>query len=133
MTHDVYSIGVILPEIGLWHSFIVWNNRNDFIVDEAVLQGGNAILKRIKERRPRAGEDLKNLYQAIADQELPCVMGERFCTIVLKCLNVVEEEFRDSEVAEQSDTEVTADVSREGNKEEAVGLKYIKTALDGFE
>lgn len=133
MAHDIYSIGVILLEIGLWRSFVVWNGIKDFTVDERVLEGGNNILKRIKERRPRAGEDLKNLYQAIAEQELPCVMGERFCKIVLKCLNAVEEEFRDGEAVKQSDAEVAASVRGEGNKEEAVSLKYIKTVLDGFE
>ena len=133
MAHDIYSIGVILLEIGLWRSFIMWNGIKDFIVDERVLEGGNTILKRIKERQPRAGEDLKDLYQAIAEQELPCVMGERFCKIVLQCLNVVEDEFCDGEAVEQSDMEVAIGMSREKNEEETVGLKYIKTVLNGFE
>ncbi len=129
MAHDIYSIGVILLEIGLWRSFIKWNDiKEEFTIDEYVLQGGKGILRRMKERRPRAGDDLKKLYQSIAEQELPCVMGESFCKVVLRCLNIVEEGFGESEAWENG----TGGVD-EGNKEETVGLKYIRAVLDGLE
>ncbi len=129
MAHDIYSIGVILLEIGLWRSFIKWNDiKEEFSIDEHVLQDGKTIVRRMKERRPRAGEDLKKLYQSIAEQELPCVMGESFCKVVLRCLNIVEEGLGEGEVWENGAGGVD-----EGHKEQTVGLKYIRAVLDGLE
>ncbi len=133
MAHDIYSIGVILLEIGLWRSFVVWNGFNDFMIDEAVLGGGKAIFRRMKERKPKAGEELKKLYEGLAAQELPNVMGERFCEVVLRCLGAVEGGLVEAvPKKEQIETEVTVMVN-EGQKEERVGLGYIQGVLESLD
>ncbi|KAI9745950.1 MAG: hypothetical protein M1818_000631 [Claussenomyces sp. TS43310] len=134
MAHDIYSIGVILLEIGLWRSLIVWNEGiRDFIIDEDVLEGGTAIFRRMKEKKPKAGEELKGLYERLAEQELPCVMGERFSRVVLRCLNSVEEGFGEDSAEVQNNREDIGGKKREAQEAERVGLKYIKTVLEYFE
>lgn len=132
MAHDIYSIGVILLEIGSWRSFIRWNGFNDFMIDEAVLDGGKKILKRMEGRKPKAGEELKKLYEGLAAQELPNVMGERFCEVVLRCLSAVEgglvERVRKSEQMESDAT-----LLNEDQKEERVGLGYIQGVLESLD
>ncbi|KIM98421.1 hypothetical protein OIDMADRAFT_127885 [Oidiodendron maius Zn] len=133
MAHDIYSIGVILLEIGLWRSFVVWNGFNDFTIDEGVLSGGKAIFKRMKERKPKAGEELKKLYENLAAQELPNVMGERFCEVVLRCLGAVEGGLAE---AVPKRGRVGADVTitaNERQEEEIVGLGYIQSVLESLD
>ena len=133
MAHDIYSIGVILLEIGLWRSFVVWNGFNDFTIDEAVLGGGKAIFRRMKETRPKAGEELKGLYEGLAAQELPNVMGERFCEVVLKCLGAVEGGL-DESVPQRGQIETDMPtIVNEDQKEERVGLDYIQGVLESLD
>ena len=132
LAHDIYSIGVVLLEIGLWRSFIVWNGFNDFMIDEAVLGGGKAICRRMKERKYKAGEELKKLYEDIAAQELPNVMGERFCEVVLKCLSAVEGGLiKTIPKSEQTELDVFFMISAD-QKEETVGLSYIRSVLESL-
>jgi hypothetical protein len=133
MAHDIYSIGVILLEIGLWRSFVVWNGFNDFMIDEAVLGGGNAIFRRMKERKPKAGEELKKLYEGLAAQELPNVMGERFCEVVLRCLGAVEGGLVEAIPKKgQIETDMTI-AANKGQKEERIGLGYIQGVLESLD
>ena len=133
MAHDIYSIGVILLEIGLWRSFVVWNGFNDFTIDEAVLGGGKATFRRMKERKPRAGEELKKLYEGLAAQELPNVMGERFCEVVLRCLGAVEGGL-DEAVAERGHIETDISIIlNENQREQRVGLGYIQGVLESLD
>ncbi len=130
MAHDIYSVGVILLEIGLWRSFVVWNGFSNFMIDEKVLRG-NAMLRRMKERQPRAGEEFKKLLEGLAAQELPNVMGERFCEVVLKCLGAVEGGL--VEAIPRSGQIETTDTTNEGQTEEKVGLGYIQGVLESFD
>jgi hypothetical protein len=133
MAHDVYSIGVVLYEIALWQCFLTWDDVIlDYNIDAEVLPGGRSIIRKIKETRPGAGEELKALYEQLAREELPNVMGDRFSEIVLSCLSAVE----DGLAGEMgTDGEVQGGEVDEGLGEEAqkVGLTYIKTILDAFE
>ncbi|PMD38712.1 hypothetical protein L207DRAFT_597323 [Hyaloscypha variabilis F] len=131
MAHDIYSVGVILLEIGLWRSFVVWNGFNNFMIDENVLKGGNAMLRRMKERQPRAGEEFKKLLEGVAAQELPNVMGERFCEVVLKCLGAVEGGL--VEAIPRRGQMHTTGTTNEGQTEEKVGLGYIQGVLESFD
>lgn len=131
MAHDIYSVGVILLEIGLWRSFVVWNGFNNFMVDEKVLKGGNAMLRRVKERQPRAREEFKKMLEGVAAQELPNVMGERFCEVVLKCLGAVESGLVEA-IPRRGQIETT-DTTNEGQTEEKVGLGYIQGVLESFD
>ena len=133
MAHDIYSIGVILLEIGLWRSFVIWNGFNDFMIDEAVLGGGKAIFRRMKERKPRAGEELKKLYEGLAAQELPNVMGERFCEVVLRCLGAVEGGLGEAAPERgQMETDMSI-ISNEKQKEQRLGLGYIQGVLESLD
>lgn len=44
----------------------------------------------MKEKKPKAGEELKRLYETLAAQEMPNVMGEKYREVVLRCLSAVE-------------------------------------------
>ena len=153
MAHDIYSIGVILLEIGLWRSFVIWNSFiNDFTIDEAVLgTEGKLIFRRMKERRAGAGQELKRLFEGLAAQELPNVMGERFCEVVLRCLGAVEgklvgeteaaaavPERVQRETPERGQMEIDNNTSNtlirnEKQKEQRVGLGYIQGVLESLD
>jgi hypothetical protein len=131
MAHDIYSVGVVLLEIGLWRSFVIWNGFNNFMIDETVLKGGNAMLRRMKERQPRAEEECKKLLEGVAAQELPNVMGERLCEVVLKFLGAVEGGL--VKAIPRSGKIDTTGTKNGGQMEEKIGLGYIQGVLESFE
>ena len=100
------------------------------MIDEAVLGGGKAICRRIKEGRYKAGDELKKLDEGLAAQKLPNVMGERFCEVVLKCLSAVEGGLVEAvPKSEQTGTDAAFLVNADP-EEERVGLGYIKGVLE---
>jgi hypothetical protein len=131
MAHDVYSIGVVLFEIGLWRCFLKWDVR-DYTIDETVLPGGQNILQRMRELQPGAREELQSLYTSLASQDLPIVMGDKFTHIVLSCLSAVEDGLDPEGTAEGANERGENDeILRE--EAERVGLSYIDTVLANFD
>jgi hypothetical protein len=133
MAHDVYSIDVVLFEIGLWRCFLIWDNRlRDCNIDEEVLPGGQSILQSMREVRPGAGKQLKALYEMLARQDLLNFMGDIFTEIVLSRLSAVESGLA-GETGTEGGTERAERDESPGEEAERVGLAYIETVLDAFE
>ncbi|KAF2201711.1 hypothetical protein GQ43DRAFT_480477 [Delitschia confertaspora ATCC 74209] len=72
MNHDIYSLGVVLLEIGLWRP---------------LLSTGLAKLKNSSDEDIAAGK-VKAYLKKIAVERLPVTMGSKYCGVVLFCLNV---------------------------------------------
>ncbi len=128
MAHDIYSIGVILLEIGVWQSFIIYPPGKEYQCDvnPSVFRRENAIKDRISESKQGAGTDLMALYKKVAKLKLPAAMGKRFTRIVGVCLDAVENRKREREEDEFSDGE-------ERHEEQMLGVGFINTVLSGLE
>jgi hypothetical protein len=72
MNHDIYSLGVVLLELGLWRP---------------LLSTGLAKLKESTEEEIAAGK-VKDYLKKMAKERLPIVMGTKYCETVRFCLNV---------------------------------------------
>lgn len=98
MQHDIYSLGVILLEIGLWTSFVLPQIQNE---DKDENEVGdhmpplpNAILsppKTAKAKNPLGNAiKVKENLERLAERELPARLGRRYTEIVLQCLRCLD-------------------------------------------
>ncbi|KAL8682610.1 MAG: hypothetical protein Q9186_001383 [Xanthomendoza sp. 1 TL-2023] len=87
MQHDIYSLGVCLLEIGLWRSFLIWEDDSD-----SPLPNEEYIAKKslaIKDPRRRALE-VKKSWVRLAEQRLPGSMGRIYASTVIACLTCLD-------------------------------------------
>jgi hypothetical protein len=100
MQHDIYSLGVVLLEIGLWKSFLVYNSKDtkeefphtaDSIPQTPIPSSLLTLQKAEEERHPiRRAFANKAMLEHLAEQELPFHMGKRYTDIVLLCLRCLD-------------------------------------------
>ncbi|CAZ84667.1 unnamed protein product [Tuber melanosporum] len=93
MQHDIYSLGVILLEIGLWSPFV-----NEEGGPAAALSQIVHILQD-RDQRKRAAR-IKKVLMAMAYNYLPPRMGTKYTDIVIACLTCLD---RDSELGNESE------------------------------
>ncbi|OAR00011.1 hypothetical protein LLEC1_07984 [Akanthomyces lecanii] len=85
MQHDIYSLGVLLLEIGLWTSFVLYSKsdascqpqRND-IIGSLNLSG--------RPHTCKIAYKNKQVLEEFAERELAPQLGKRYTNIVLQCL-----------------------------------------------
>jgi hypothetical protein len=92
--HDIYSLGVCLLEIGLWDSFIIYDNN---------VPKPSHLLSKVKakwkEENSHISQDLtesqieQKIYIALAGDRLAYEMGEAYSKLVIKCLTCIEQGF----------------------------------------
>jgi hypothetical protein len=92
MQHDIYSLGVILLEIGLWTSFVNYERYSD--EDESTVAVPSKMIAHMalgdeKDRRKVAFGN-KDILETLAGQELPVRMGQRYTDAVLSCLQCLD-------------------------------------------
>jgi hypothetical protein len=119
MSHDIYSLGVVLLEIGLWKPFLEGSDGNyrfvGFLSDFVQrAPGGNGKIDN------RLGRDLQGKLISIAQTHLPHHMGEIYTQVVLSCLNVMDDGIVLSNDMDRPDVE-------------RVGIGYIKFVLSELE
>lgn len=92
MQHDIYSLGVVLLEIGLWTSFVAYDQTSGESRDSTPTQ--NSILGSID---PDSEYTLvqqaiqnKARLEHLAENELPSRLGKKYTNIVLQCLRVLD-------------------------------------------
>ncbi|KAJ5763125.1 hypothetical protein N7533_001806 [Penicillium manginii] len=86
MQHDIYSLGVCLLELGLWDTFVTYN-------DESNIPHLSSILKVDTDHVEAAR--LKDHLVSLADEVLPRHMGTKYARIVKTCLTCLDEENAD--------------------------------------
>lgn len=94
MQHDIYSVGVILLEIGLWESFVTYDGSDTGgqgyqvpVPNERIAQMS---LNGEKFRVKRALQN-KEILEELAQQELPIRMGQKYTDVVLLCLQCLDD------------------------------------------
>ncbi len=115
MQHDVYSLGVVLLEIGLNTSFITWpEGPEERPVPNPQLEIADLISKRAHFGKARA---IKEKFVALAETSLPNTFGQKYSEVVLNCLTCL-----DKNNTNFGDTKELEEVDEDGV---LVGVRYI--------
>lgn len=85
MEHDIYSLGVVLLEVGMWASFC----------DRQSPQLGKRVWR--DQTTLKGSEELKKIYMGLAIGTVPRLMGQKYADIVVACLSEFHEERRKGE------------------------------------
>ncbi|KAI0386883.1 hypothetical protein F5Y04DRAFT_288689 [Hypomontagnella monticulosa] len=87
MQHDIYSLGVCLLEIGLWKSLVTYNDEG-----KAEPQFTPAESTATSPRDPVA---CQNYLLALAQNQLPKLMGSKYAEVVKTCLTCLDKDNED--------------------------------------
>ena len=82
MQHDVYSLGVCLLEIGLWKSFITY--------DDGGAKVGEGL--RLPDGRMPSADAIKDHFVNLSESELVGGLGIKYSMVVRRCLTCLDEE-----------------------------------------
>lgn len=89
MQHDIYSLGVVLLEIGLWTSFVLYGKDDGTysVAPNDILGPAVSALG----QKPRDGvQEIKLNLEDLAAMELPTRLGKRYTEVVLLCLRCID-------------------------------------------
>ena len=86
--HDVYSLGVVLLELGIWQSFVV-EGTDGTPVPGPVLPISTLLAE--KNQRKKAAE-IKQVLVDLSRHALPSCMRNKYTSIVLSCLTCLDVE-----------------------------------------
>lgn len=92
MQHDIYSLGVVLLEIGLWTSFVLPQVQSED--KDLILTLSNTIIStpNTTQGRNYLGNTfaIKGKLEQLAEHELSYRLGRRYAQIVLQCLRCLD-------------------------------------------
>ena len=106
MLHDVYSLGVVLLEIGIWESFIRWDTKEYVYWKELRVITAHGALGADFDRH-----NVRQVFIEKAQTMLPSRMGQRYTDVVIECLSS----------------------SVKDNEGGPVGLKFIESVVSQLE
>lgn len=89
MQHDIYSLGVCLLEIGLWVSFVSFNERSLDSIPSSALELS------LSDGGLPSPAALKDHLVALAKRHLPRCMGRKYTEVVKTCLTCLDRENTD--------------------------------------
>ena len=96
MQHDIYSLGVCLLEIGLWESFVTFDEDSGEARPghDATIAGALAVPDEVE--RPLG---IQKALIIAAQERLPFSVGSKYSDVVVSCLTCLDEEpeFRDDD------------------------------------
>lgn len=110
MQHDIYSLGVCLLEVGLWESFLSYEDSATAPRPAAAL---GVALDGPELKQPA---QMKKHLVDLAKRDLPKRMGDRYEKVVVNCLTCLDED--NADFGDQSEFEDLDGV--------VVGVKYIE-------
>ncbi len=84
MQHDIYSLGVVLLEIGLRIPFVTPSDGNTALAPHQELD------LHLDKDEPGRAKRLKKTFTDLATQRLPAKMGQIYTDVVLSCLNCLD-------------------------------------------
>lgn len=91
MQHDVYSLGVCLLEVGLWSSFVKYNDAatESYVNISAIPEA--SVSPAVRGHKTRAYEVKRKLI-SLAKTELPSRMGDEYSAVVVSCLTYLDKD-----------------------------------------
>lgn len=89
MQHDIYSLSVVLLEIALWTSFVLYDLEEDSSWPIANNILGLTELTKFQKILGGASQ-IKQRFEDLATHELPARLGRRYTDIVLLCLQCLD-------------------------------------------
>lgn len=92
MHHDIYSLGVCLLEIGLWESFVNYDEQNRRTAAPSLLLPSGSGLGEFTQSFQALGKDY---LLSLARFELPWRMGDKYLEVVETCLTCLDPENTD--------------------------------------
>lgn len=107
--HDIYSLGICLLEIGLWRSFVTYNNdyhATGMSSSSSCSDDDEVAAEILPEYTGIKPFQLKRQLEAAAESELPIRMGDIYAGVVLSCLTCLDpdnETFGDLQELEDED------------------------------
>lgn len=135
MQHDIYSLGVVLLEIGLWTSYAMSEPDTTSILPLPVLDP----TKSDSERLPLGkAAKLKSHLESLARSELPSRMGKQYTDIVLFCLQCLDQNIQsDGDSRDEKDGSGSGFGFGVGGEDEdivdedgvVIGVRYIENVL----
>ncbi|KAF7518467.1 hypothetical protein PCG10_010730 [Penicillium crustosum] len=120
MQHDIYSLGVCLLELALWHSFVHIENGTTTPWEELDI----ARYFGEKDARTR-GFAVKHQLVALVKDRLPSLVGDRYTDVVLACLRCLDH--GDDNIFTSRDAGIK---DKDGM---IVGVRYIENILSQLE
>ncbi|MCJ1260040.1 hypothetical protein MMC24_007880 [Lignoscripta atroalba] len=113
--HDVYSLGVVLIEIALWQSLIVFDEEmQDFKPNVVPWRKATSKVEGLKRGESGAGEGVMACLEKLARLEVPVVMGDKYRKVILSCLSGIGEHGTEADDVE-------------------LGVRFIQTVLEDLE
>ncbi|KAL8890651.1 MAG: hypothetical protein Q9215_002232 [Flavoplaca cf. flavocitrina] len=102
--HDVYSLGVVLIEIALLQSFVVFDEElDDFRPNVALWGKALPSVEGLKNGESGAGEGVMAHLEKLAKLEVPVVMGDKYRKVILSCLDGIGEQGEETDDIELRD------------------------------
>lgn len=89
MQHDIYSLGVVLLEIGLWSSFVTHSEDQN-----AIGPGPELLISHLisTNDQRKAAAEIKIILVELARSRLPELMGRIYTDIVVTCLTCLDKD-----------------------------------------
>lgn len=89
MQHDIYSLGVVLLEIGLWSSFVTYSEDQN-----ALGPGPELLISHLiaTDDQRKAAAEIKTVLVELARSRLPELMGRIYTDIVVTCLTCLDKD-----------------------------------------
>ncbi|PGG98754.1 hypothetical protein AJ79_08774 [Helicocarpus griseus UAMH5409] len=92
MQHDIYSLGVVLLELGLWQSFITYPSPQPYKPDAEIAPIPPSFVAQHSPQKNhlKRASDIKAHLVLLAAEMLPAKMGTTYADIVLSCLRCLD-------------------------------------------
>lgn len=91
MQHDIYSLGVVLLEIGLWTSFVLYDeDGGTFSPVQNDILGPVDLARPLPRNFEDSASRNKLKLEDLAIKELPSRLGKRYSDVVLLCLRCLD-------------------------------------------
>jgi hypothetical protein len=85
MLHDIYSLGVVLLEIGLWEPFVS-EDINGIARTRLIWKGFKKLFDDGRFKENRGPSDVQDMFVKCAESMLPAKLGQRYAKVVTNCL-----------------------------------------------